>query len=200
MKAMKYVGLVSLATVALGFATPVGAEGEDTEISPFKTAVSVNVESDNTLSLVAVPGEYNFTTTIKGTGSYELATSGEESAPLGNITVSKGYTGKIDTNNIKVSLTNLTINRNDVATTDPVTSISFTFGNVTSDLKGTSESGAIYFSDTTFHDGAVQTSGQLSKPVDKVGLNFESTALQVEDVVTGTMEYQVSSLPEPDAD
>lgn len=185
MKAMKYVGLGLIAASAFCFTTPAGATTPT-------TPVTVDVESEDTLTLDSVPENYDFTTTIKADGAYSLETPETDGDSLGNIAVVKGYTGEIESNKVWVTLSSLTIQRGSDELTDSVAEVSFTFGGTTSDLNGTSDSGAISFSDSNFHSENA-TSGHLAKPVEKVGLNFESTALQVGDTVTGTMTYTVGA-------
>ena len=181
MKAMKYVGLVTLATVALGFATPASAT-----VSNDQSTVEVTVNSSDVLFLKSVPSGYNFVTTINENETYAdlEAQKAAGALDLGDITVIRGYKGTKE-KQVSVTLGNLKITRgeDEVVVDDTVTNTSFTFGDT---------AGKTTFLDSEF--GASEDTGKLTKSVDKLKLSFKTSNLQVGDKVTGTLTYQVNNV------
>lgn len=121
MKAMKYVGLATLAAVTLGFATPAfAADGGDIENEGKNgyTDVTVAVDKSDTFKLVSVPAEFNFDTKLQDS-AYSL-TIGSETVNKDKleeeIKVYRGYTIEDDDTEadaipITVSIESLSVSR-----------------------------------------------------------------------------------------
>lgn len=203
MKAMKYVGLVSLATVALGFATPVGAE-VDGESNSAQTEVTVEVEGSNFFTLQSVPDKYNFSTTVKGE-DYTVSVEGEkneggEKASVGTFGVLKGYSAN-DYQGYKIlaSLSALMVNPRyegeegeEYLTYDrTITGHTTTIGNKT--INSRTGNGQVLFEESDF--GSALDSGNLTKDIDTFKLNFSDKDLKVNDELLLKVVYTVQTAP-----
>lgn len=196
MKAMKYVGLATLAAVTLGFATPAfAADGGDIENEGKNgyTDVEVNVTNGTEFKLVSVPESIPFTTPLSTTGHTAItATDFSE-----EIEVYRGYT--IENNHvdvpINVTIGDLTVKRGaDTVGTIPVTS----FEMAETTLAGSGES-ATLFNDSDF--GGATDTANIAKAITsaKLGFGTEVTTsngtaqLQVNDTLTGQITYTIGN-------
>lgn len=179
MKAMKFVGLATLAVMTLGFATQASAtEGVKT------TDITVEVEESSTFTLEAVPSAYNFSTPVLNGGAY---TGLEAEITDGTIEVFKGY-DESDGRTISVSISDLEVDRADVADI-AVTELSI----AGVDLLGTGS--GILFADDDFEKNAAgdaQTTGHLVNDIDAATIGFTAEVLPG-DTLTGTVMYTVNN-------
>lgn len=200
---MKYVGLVSLATVALGFATPVGATVNE-EAKSEHTDVTVEVEGSNFFALQNVPEKYNFSTTVKGE-DYTVGVEGEkngdgEKASVGTFGVLKGYSAD-DYQGYKIlaSLSALMVNPKyegeegeEYLNYDrTITGHTTTIGNKT--IRSGTGNGQVLFEESDF--GSALDSGNLTKDIDTFKLNFSDKDLKVNDELLLKVVYTVQTAP-----
>lgn len=198
MKAMKYVGLVSLATVALGFATPVGATVNE-EAKSEHTDVTVEVEGSNFFALQSVPEKYNFSTTVKGE-DYTVGVEGEkngneEKASVGTFGVLKGYSADAYQGyKILASLSALMVNpkyEEEYFIYDrTITGHTTTIGNKT--IRSGTGNGQVLFEESDF--GSALDSGNLTKDIDTFKLNFSDKDLKVNDELLLKVVYTVQTV------
>lgn len=196
MKAMKYVGLVTLAAVTLGFATPAFAAGEniDDEGKNGYTDVAVTVTNGTEFKLVSVPESIPFTTPLSTTGHTAItATDFSE-----DIEVYRGYTIETDHVDVPINVTigALTVKRgNTTVGTIPVTS--FEMAGTT--LAGSGQS-ATLFNDSDFGDDSDTSNITEEITAAELGFGTEVTAsgggtaqLQVSDTLTGQITYTIGN-------
>lgn len=187
MKAMKYVGLVTLAAVTLGFATPAFADD-------FDTKVNVTVEEASIFTLEAVPSKYNFTTPVEYDGEY----TGLEATTItdGTIEVFKGYSGTKGAS-IRATFDGLTVKRDGTEVEDAAEVTAFSIGDAS--LLGTADYVDL-FADEDFVKnvaGDDQATGYLAKDITEVTLGFTGDVLP-EDEITGTVTYMATDVIEAD--
>ena len=183
MKAMKYVGLATLAAVTLGFATPAFA-------ADFETDVNVTVNEANIFTLEAVPSEYNFTTPVKYNGEY---TGLEATITDGTIEVFKGYSGTKGAS-IRATFDGLTVKRDGTEVEDAAEVTAFSIGDTS--LLGTADYVDL-FADEDFVEnvaGDDQATGYLAKDITEVTLGFTGDVLPG-DEITGTVTYWSTNVP-----
>lgn len=185
MKAMKYVGLATLAAVTLGFATPAFA-------ADFETDVNVTVEEASIFTLEAVPSEYNFKPLVKNGGEYTDVEA--ETITGGSIEVFKGYAGT-EGRTIDVTISELAVVREGaVSNPDNVEVTELSIAGV--DLVG-SGLGTLFADDdfATNANGGEQYTGNLVNDIDEATIGFTAELLPG-DVLSGTVTYSVVEAPQ----
>lgn len=196
MKAMKYVGLATLAAVALGFATPASAATQGVD----QTNVQVSVGESKTFKLVSVPENFTFSTEIKD-DNYSLKI-GSETEPAKSlqekIKVFRGYKIKQGTLTvpITVSMGNLSVSKNaQQAGAVAVNSLSIAGKKLVGTGAGT------FLTNKDFTNNAT---GTIAHDIKSAEIGFSKTYnrtmggtadLQAEDQLTGKITYNINVAP-----
>lgn len=203
MKAMKYVGLATLAAVTLGFATPASAAVQGVD----ETKVNVTVDESKTFKLVSVPKEFKFKTEIKDE-NYTLSIGSEEDPSKAleeEIKVFRGYTIKGATHSkpgtatvpITVGIGNLSVSQNDQTVgTVSVSSLS---------IAGKKLVGSGFGTFLTNKDFTNNTTGIIARDIKSAEIGFSKTYntspetgtadLQAGDKLTGQITYSINVAP-----
>lgn len=175
MKAMKFVGLATLAVMTLGFATQASA----TEVGGKETDVLVNVIESDSFNLKSVPSAYTFSTPVKdGNSEYPNLPATITGQSMG---VFRGYSGTKG-NVVKATISDLEISGKSVI---EVTAL--TIAGV--DLMGTNNDNVL-FADSAFGD--TTATGNLTKEITSATIGFTAD-LSVGDSLTGTVMYTVDN-------
>ena len=186
MKAMKYVGLATLAAVTLGFATPTFADEEG-----FDTDVTVEVKESYTFTLEAVPSAYDFSTLVLNGGVYTglEATISDDNM----VKVFKGYEDGLGAG-IEATFNGLTVTRDGDEVEDAVEVTAFSIGETS--LMDTGETKTL-FEDSEFVKNAAgeyQATGNLAKTITGVTLGFKGDVLPG-DAISGIVMYSANDVP-----